>query len=170
LMDAIIDVKSRLLEDEGRVLGEHEAPILNDILKYKYGGLLRAISRKLGKTYNYMLRQLKLETNHDVYKWKDLDQKTALGLINKAINDVKEGLRKYEGLNLAENKAPTISQLKKYGYKKLIYALMSKVISYTELLKKLDYEINLNVTKWKALNKDTISEILKNFKKLLNLS
>ncbi len=162
LMDAIIDVKSRLLEDEGRVLGEHEAPTIDDLTKYKYKGLLKAISRELGKTYNYMLRQLKLEVNHDVYKWRDLDEETALELIDKAITDVKEGLRKYEGLNLADNKAPTISQLNKYGYKKLIYALMKKEISYTELLKKLDYEINLDVNKWESLNKNTISEILEN--------
>jgi len=161
-MDAIIDVKSRLLKDKGRVLGEHEAPTMDDFRKYEYGGLLNAISRELGKTYNYMLRQLKLEVNHDVYKWRDLDEEIALELIDKAITDVKESLRKYEGLDLAENKAPAISQLNKYGYKKLIFALMSKEISYTELLKKVDYEINLDVNKWDSLNKDTISEILEN--------
>jgi len=161
-MDAIIDVKSRLLEDEGRILGEHEAPTVDDLRKYKYRGLLKAISRVEGKTYNDMLKQLRLEVNYDFYKWKDLDQKTALEFINKAINDVKERLKKYEGIGLTEDKAPTISQLEKYGYRDLIYALQRRAISYTELLKKLNYKINLDITKWKGVNKETISEILTN--------
>jgi len=144
----------------------NEAPTTRQLIQYGYKDLLGAAERRKISYNNDILKKLGYKVNRGKYDQLNLNKTNASEIFSLVIKEVKERINKERKTRneplLRPNEAPTKKELKEYGYGGLVGAVERRKISYNDdILKKLGYEIKVDINKFKDLNSDTILKFFK---------